>query len=66
MILYHAPSRLTWADVGAADLCFNAVSYAGSTAILRGIFSPGPLLDAAATSHGAGLPQAPGIPGAVG
>ena len=55
----------TWAGIGVADLRFNAVSYAGSTAILRRIFRPGPLLGAVATSHGAGFPGTPGIPGAV-
>ena len=58
-------TRLTWASVGAADSFFGAVSYAGSTAILSGIFCPDPLLGAAATSHRAVLPRAPGIPGAV-
>ena len=59
------PCILTWASVGAADLCFCAISYAGSTAVLSGIFRPDPLLGAAATSHRAVLPRAPGIPGAV-
>ena len=63
--MHPAKKRLTRAGVGAADLCVSAVSYAGSTAILSGIFRPDPLLAATATSHGAGCPWAPGIPGAV-
>ena len=59
------PCILTWTSVGAADFCFGAVFYAGSTAILSGIFRSDPLLGAAATGHGADLPRAPGIPGAV-